>query len=231
MGTLITGGVRGGGLRWLAPLDKTNPQTSIKDVTVDSTGGTAIERSDVFLVNGQARCKYYSSERFIDLLSSSSLPPTRDAEVITSPSVPRKSLSYGRINVSLGFVRCWLLQGMYMKSLEVDRLWGRSTAGAQLTGSERYQPPLTFARELAPSNDPPSIRAPAISGPVKENELERAVSSGFLEQWVSLREPRGRLSQRAVHPGERSPIWQWLCNWNGYWRAFSKHTSRPPGDG
>lgn len=66
MGTYITGEVSPGELRWLARLSKANLPTSIRDPAPDNTGGTAIEGSDVFLVNGQTRCKYFSSERFID---------------------------------------------------------------------------------------------------------------------------------------------------------------------
>lgn len=66
MGTYITGEVSPGELRWLARLNKTNLPTSIRDPASDNTGGTAIEGSDVFLVDGTTRCKFYSSDRFID---------------------------------------------------------------------------------------------------------------------------------------------------------------------
>ncbi|RPB11856.1 RHGB_ASPAC Rhamnogalacturonase B [Morchella conica CCBAS932] len=66
MGTYITGEVSPGELRWLARLDKTNLPTSIRDPASDNTGGVAIEGSDVFLADGTTRCKFYSSDRFID---------------------------------------------------------------------------------------------------------------------------------------------------------------------
>ena len=66
MATDITGEVSPGELRFLARLRKTNLPNGIRQPVADIAGGTAIEGSDVFNVNGQTRCKYYSSERFID---------------------------------------------------------------------------------------------------------------------------------------------------------------------
>jgi rhamnogalacturonan endolyase len=49
----------------LTGLTETYPTYSWADVS-DTSGGTAIEASDVYTVSGQTRSKFYSSERFID---------------------------------------------------------------------------------------------------------------------------------------------------------------------
>jgi rhamnogalacturonan endolyase len=54
-----------GELRWIQPLDR-NVFTNI-GVTSDIKGGTAVESTDVFLVNGQTRSKYYGHSRALDL--------------------------------------------------------------------------------------------------------------------------------------------------------------------
>lgn len=66
LATYITGEVSPGELRWLARLKKGPLPTGIFQPVADQAGGTAIEGSDVFLVNGQTRCKFFSSERYID---------------------------------------------------------------------------------------------------------------------------------------------------------------------
>ncbi|KAF8660756.1 hypothetical protein AX16_001550 [Volvariella volvacea WC 439] len=64
MATYITAEPSVGELRFIARLRRAAlpngyPQSNIQ-------GGTAIEGSDVFLVNGQTRCKFFSSRQFID---------------------------------------------------------------------------------------------------------------------------------------------------------------------
>ncbi|OBT59342.1 hypothetical protein VE04_00263 [Pseudogymnoascus sp. 24MN13] len=56
-----------GELRYIARLDSALLPLEYPFGTASTTvGGTAIEGSDVYLVNGQTRSKFYSSERFID---------------------------------------------------------------------------------------------------------------------------------------------------------------------
>lgn len=56
-----------GELRYIARLNADLlPNEEPNGVVSNIAGGTAIEGSDVFLVDGQTRCKFYSSERFID---------------------------------------------------------------------------------------------------------------------------------------------------------------------
>jgi rhamnogalacturonan endolyase len=55
-----------GELRYIARLSNSLLPVEIPFGTVSTTGGTAIEGSDVFLYNGETRSKFYSSERFID---------------------------------------------------------------------------------------------------------------------------------------------------------------------
>jgi len=64
MGTYITAEPSIGELRFIARLKKTVMTTGIAASQMD--GGSAIEGSDVFLVDGQTRSKFYSSVRFID---------------------------------------------------------------------------------------------------------------------------------------------------------------------
>lgn len=66
MGTTITGEVSPGELRFLARLRKAPLPTGVYQPVADITGGTAIEGSDVYSVDGQTRCKFFSSDRFID---------------------------------------------------------------------------------------------------------------------------------------------------------------------
>lgn len=56
-----------GELRFIARLNSNllPNEEPFGDVSTTS-GGSAIEGSDVFLVNGETRSKFYSSERFID---------------------------------------------------------------------------------------------------------------------------------------------------------------------
>jgi rhamnogalacturonan endolyase len=54
-----------GELRWIQPLDRT-VLTNIPTAS-DIRGGTAIESTDIFTVNGQTRSKYYGNSRAIDL--------------------------------------------------------------------------------------------------------------------------------------------------------------------
>ncbi|KAH8806040.1 Rhamnogalacturonase B, N-terminal-domain-containing protein [Xylogone sp. PMI_703] len=65
MGTYTVSEPSVGELRFIARL--TGLPQAYKEGDVSNTaGGTSIEGSDVFLVNGQTRSKFYSSERFID---------------------------------------------------------------------------------------------------------------------------------------------------------------------
>jgi rhamnogalacturonan endolyase len=53
-----------GELRWVTRLSRTAFGNGIS--AADILGGTAIEGSDVFLVNGLTRSKFYSSKRFVE---------------------------------------------------------------------------------------------------------------------------------------------------------------------
>ncbi|BCR87210.1 putative rhamnogalacturonase B [Aspergillus chevalieri] len=67
MATYITEEPSIGELRWIARLDPDLLPNEEPFGGVSTTGGgEAIEGSDVFLVNGETRSKFYSSERFID---------------------------------------------------------------------------------------------------------------------------------------------------------------------
>ncbi|KAK6534029.1 hypothetical protein TWF281_005369 [Arthrobotrys megalospora] len=66
LATYITGEVDPGELRWIARLKKSVLPTGVRNPVSDTVGGTAIEGSDVYLVNGQTRSKFYSSERFVE---------------------------------------------------------------------------------------------------------------------------------------------------------------------
>uniref|UniRef100_A0A8H7NJU8 rhamnogalacturonan endolyase n=1 Tax=Bionectria ochroleuca TaxID=29856 RepID=A0A8H7NJU8_BIOOC len=65
MGTNIRSEPSVGELRYIFRLNDLNVPYPHGDVSVTS-GGTAIEGSDVYLVSGQTRSKFYSSDRFID---------------------------------------------------------------------------------------------------------------------------------------------------------------------
>lgn len=68
MGTYTVSEPTVGELRYifrLTGLTETYPTYSYGDVS-DTSGGTAIEGSDVYTVSGETRSKFYSSERFID---------------------------------------------------------------------------------------------------------------------------------------------------------------------
>ncbi|KAJ2988580.1 hypothetical protein NUW58_g3894 [Xylaria curta] len=65
MGTNINKQPSVGELRYIFRLTGLNSAYPNGDVSA-TAGGTAIEGSDVFTVNGQTRSKFYSSERFID---------------------------------------------------------------------------------------------------------------------------------------------------------------------
>ncbi|KIM34166.1 polysaccharide lyase family 4 protein [Serendipita vermifera MAFF 305830] len=67
MATYITGEVDPGELRWLARMKKSVLPTGWHDPSSEIAGCTAFEGSDTFKCsNGQTRCKFYSSDRFID---------------------------------------------------------------------------------------------------------------------------------------------------------------------
>ncbi|KAH1555209.1 hypothetical protein KXX57_004102 [Aspergillus fumigatus] len=67
MATYITAEPSIGELRFIARLNnELLPNEEPFGEVSNTSGGTAIEGSDVFLVNGQTRSKFYSSERFID---------------------------------------------------------------------------------------------------------------------------------------------------------------------
>lgn len=57
-----------GELRFLARLNSQTLPSELPFGVVSTTGGSSstVEGSDVFIVNGQTRSKFYSSERFID---------------------------------------------------------------------------------------------------------------------------------------------------------------------
>ncbi|KAI1432200.1 polysaccharide lyase family 4 protein [Xylaria sp. CBS 124048] len=65
MGTAINSEPSVGELRYIFRLTGLNESYPFGDVST-TAGGTAVEGSDVFLVNGQTRSKFYSSDRFID---------------------------------------------------------------------------------------------------------------------------------------------------------------------
>ncbi|KAI5804308.1 putative rhamnogalacturonate lyase A [Geopyxis carbonaria] len=65
MGTYVTAEPSVGELRFIARLLKTALPTAM-NTGAEVNGGTAIEGSDVFLLNGSTRSKFYSSKRFID---------------------------------------------------------------------------------------------------------------------------------------------------------------------
>ncbi|KAL0069599.1 hypothetical protein AAF712_003257 [Marasmius tenuissimus] len=64
MSTYITAEPSVGELRFIARLRSSSVPNGIPPANVQ--GGTAIEGSDVFTVNGQTRSKFYSSRQFID---------------------------------------------------------------------------------------------------------------------------------------------------------------------
>ncbi|KAJ7105834.1 rhamnogalacturonase B [Mycena epipterygia] len=64
MGTFTSAEPTVGELRFIARLSTTTLPTG--DLVADVNGGTAIESTDVYLVNGQTRSKFYSSRQFID---------------------------------------------------------------------------------------------------------------------------------------------------------------------
>lgn len=66
MATYINTPIDVGELRWIARLKKDAVPNGYRSPVADTSGGTAIEGSDVYLVNGQTRSKFYSSERFIE---------------------------------------------------------------------------------------------------------------------------------------------------------------------
>ncbi|KAK6540148.1 hypothetical protein TWF694_008969 [Orbilia ellipsospora] len=65
MGTNVNSEPSIGELRYIFRLTGLSSAYPFGDVS-NTAGGTAIEGSDVYLVNGQTRSKFYSSERFID---------------------------------------------------------------------------------------------------------------------------------------------------------------------
>ncbi|KAF3941112.1 hypothetical protein ABW19_dt0207972 [Dactylella cylindrospora] len=66
LATYITGEVDPGELRWIARLKKSAVPTGYRHPVADTVGGSAIEGSDVYLVSGQTRSKFFSSERFVE---------------------------------------------------------------------------------------------------------------------------------------------------------------------
>ncbi|KAK2054205.1 rhamnogalacturonase [Colletotrichum caudatum] len=68
MATYITAEPSIGELRWISRLNKDILPSEYPFGAVSTTAGStsAVEGSDVFVVNGQTRSKFYSSERFID---------------------------------------------------------------------------------------------------------------------------------------------------------------------
>jgi rhamnogalacturonan endolyase len=58
--------VNPGELRFLARLRKARLPKGFKHPVGDNAGGAAIEGKDVFRTGGQTRCKFFTSERFID---------------------------------------------------------------------------------------------------------------------------------------------------------------------
>ncbi|KAK6354617.1 hypothetical protein TWF696_003758 [Orbilia brochopaga] len=66
LATYITGEVDPGELRWIARLKKSLLKTGVHNPAADIQGGSAIEGSDVYLVSGQTRSKFFSSDRFIE---------------------------------------------------------------------------------------------------------------------------------------------------------------------
>lgn len=64
MGTYITAEPSIGELRFISRLKKSVLSDGVTASEVN--GGSVVEGSDVFLVNGQTRSKFYSSLRFID---------------------------------------------------------------------------------------------------------------------------------------------------------------------
>lgn len=65
MGTNIASQPSVGELRFLFRLDNLDKSWPNGDVST-TTGGSVVEGSDVYLVSGQTRSKFYSSDRFID---------------------------------------------------------------------------------------------------------------------------------------------------------------------
>ncbi|TVY57635.1 putative rhamnogalacturonate lyase A, partial [Lachnellula suecica] len=66
MSTYVTAEPTIGELRWIGRLNQAVlPDDDVSQAS-DISGGTAIEGSDIFTVNGQTRGKFYSSQRFID---------------------------------------------------------------------------------------------------------------------------------------------------------------------
>jgi len=56
-----------GELRWIARLNRNLlPYDDVNQASDIGSGSTAVEGSDVYLLNGQTRSKFYSSQRFID---------------------------------------------------------------------------------------------------------------------------------------------------------------------
>lgn len=62
VGTFVSAEPTVGELRFIARLAKATLPNGV--VSSEINGGTAIEGSDVFLLNGQTRSKFYSSVRF-----------------------------------------------------------------------------------------------------------------------------------------------------------------------
>lgn len=64
MGTYITAEPTIGELRYISRLSKSAVPNGVKASDVE--GGSVVEGSDVFMVNGETRSKFYSSIRFIE---------------------------------------------------------------------------------------------------------------------------------------------------------------------
>ncbi|QDS74173.1 hypothetical protein FKW77_001840 [Venturia effusa] len=66
MATINTGPIPVGELRFITRLRKSAVPNGVKHPVADIAGGTPIEGKDVYKVGSETRCKFFSSERFID---------------------------------------------------------------------------------------------------------------------------------------------------------------------
>lgn len=67
MATYITAQPSIGELRWIGRLNAAVlPNDDVNQASATGGSSSTVEGSDVFVVNGQTRSKFYSSQRFID---------------------------------------------------------------------------------------------------------------------------------------------------------------------
>jgi rhamnogalacturonan endolyase len=67
MGTYITAEPSIGELRWIGRFNPSPlPNDDVNQASDTGGSSSTVEGSDVFVVNGQTRSKFYSSQRFID---------------------------------------------------------------------------------------------------------------------------------------------------------------------